>query len=44
MSPSRVVVFMNMISLTDLLIPEEISITKEDLMNECSMYGEVISC
>jgi len=44
MSPSRVVVFMNMISLTDLSIPEEVSLTKEDLLNECSIHGEVISC
>ena len=43
MTPSRVVQFMNMISVEDLNEEEEIFKVKDDLLTECKNYGEIIS-
>ena len=43
MTPSRVVQFLNMISPEDLYDEEEIFKVKDDLLQECKNYGEIIS-
>lgn len=42
-TPSRVVQFLNMISVEDLFEEEEIIHVKDDLLQECKNYGEIIS-
>ncbi len=43
MTPSRVVQFMNMISVEDLNEEDEIFKVKDDILTECKSYGEIIS-
>ena len=43
MTPSRVVQFINMISAEDLFDEEEIILVKDDLLQECKHFGEIIS-
>lgn len=43
MTPSRVVQFINMISVEDLYDEEEIFKVKDDLLFECKNWGEIIS-
>ncbi len=43
MTPSRVVQFMNMISVEDLNEEDEIIRVKDDLLTECKSFGEIIS-
>ena len=42
-NPSRCVQFMNMISPTDLFDEQEIFRVKDDLIQECQKFGEVIA-
>ena len=41
-NPSRVVQFMNMLSPADLFDEEEVFQVKDDLIQQCSMFGEII--
>ena len=43
MTPSRVVQFLNMISIEDLYEEDEILQVRDDLLQECKNYGEIIS-
>ncbi len=43
MTPSRVVQFLNMISVEDLNEEDEIYKVKDDILTECKSYGEIIS-
>lgn len=43
MTPSRVVQFINMISYEDLADEDEIIHVKDDILEECKQYGEIIS-
>jgi splicing factor U2AF subunit len=42
-NPSRVVQFMNMLSPADLFDEEEVFQVKDDLIQQCSMFGEIIA-
>jgi len=42
-NPSRCVQFMNMISPADLFDAEEIFRVKDDLVQECQQYGEILA-
>lgn len=41
-NPSRVVQFLNMISVHDLYDREELELVKSDLLSQCQKYGDVI--
>ena len=43
MTPSRVIQFINMISYEDLLEEDEIIRVKDDILQECKSFGEIIS-
>ena len=43
MTPSRVVQFLNMISIEDLYEEDEILQVRDDLLQECKNFGEIIS-
>lgn len=43
MTPSRVVQFLNMISVEDLNEEDEIFKVKDDILTECKSFGEIIS-
>ena len=42
-NPSRVVQFMNMLSPADLFDEEEVFQVKDDLIQQCSNFGEIIA-
>jgi len=43
MTPSRVVQFLNMISMEDLYDEDIVFQVKDDLVEECKKYGEILS-